>query len=140
MTKQKPCPEPETTTTTSVVPATVMPTPPTREETPGIYSFFQRYWQFVLWGVISLALVLNNQVFKFLGSLIYLPLLTFSVFILAFVVRHVLNKTSTDAYIHGDAYDTDFASLTARDKVFITQIQFGFYLFVIALLASKVMG
>lgn len=140
MTKSKPCPEPETTTTTTVIPATVMPTPPTKEETPGIKSFFERYWQFVLWGVISLALVLNNEVFKFLGALIYLPLLTFAVFILAFVIRHVLNRTSTDAYVHGDAYDTDFASLSARDKVFLTQVQFLIYLIVIALLASKVMG
>lgn len=133
--------EPTTTTTTTVVtPPTVMPEPPTKEETPGTISFFKRYWQFVLWGVISLALVLNNEVFKFLGALIYLPLLVFAVFILAFVVRHVLNKTSTDAYIHGDAYDTDFASLSARDKCFLTQAQFAIYIIVIALLASKVMG
>jgi hypothetical protein len=119
---------------------TVMPEPPTKAETPGLKSFFARYWQFVLWGIISLVLVLNNQVFKFLGALIYLPLLVFSVFILAFIVRHVLNKTSTDAYIHAEAYDTDFAGLTPFQKVVITQCQFGIYLIVIAVLASKVLG
>lgn len=126
--------------TTTAAPPTVMPTPPTKAETPGIFSFFQRYWQFCLWGAVSLVLVLNNQVFKFLGALIYLPLLVFAVFILAFVVRHVLNRTSTDAYIHADAYDTDFASLTPFQKVCVTQAQMMCYLLIIAILAARVLG
>lgn len=141
MSKKPPkCSVESTTTTAALAPPTVMPTPPTKAETPGFTSFFERYWQFCLWGAVSLVLVLNNQVFKFLGALIYLPLLVFAVFILAFVVRHVLNRTSTDAYIHADAYDTDFASLTPLAKVVITQIQFAVYLIAIAFLAARVLG
>jgi uncharacterized membrane protein len=120
--------------------STVMKLPPTREETPGIKSFFTRYWQFAVWGGIFLGLVLDNAVFKWFGALTYLPLLAFSVFMLAFIMRHILNKTSTDAYIHADAYDTDFAALPTIHKVWLTQIQFGIYILVIALLASKVLG
>lgn len=87
-----------------------------------------------------LVLVLNNQVFKWLGSLIYLPLLAFGVFLLAFIMRHILNKTSTAAYIKDGAYDTDFAALDAKDKVFLVQFQFVAYIIVIAILASKVLG
>lgn len=123
---------------TPVAPS-VMPEPPTIEETPGLKSFFVRYWKFVAIGIVALTLVLNNQVFKFLGSLIYLPLLVFSVFVLAFIMRYILNKTSTDAYIKEDAYDKDFASLAARDKVALTQLQFFVYLIVIAILAAKVL-
>lgn len=118
---------------------TVMPEPPTPAETPGIKSFGERYWQFLVWGAVFLGLVLNNTVFKWMGALTYLPLLAFGVFILAFIMRHILNKTSTDAYIHGDAYDTDFASLSARDKVFLTQGQFAVYIIVIAILAASVL-
>lgn len=118
----------------------VMDRPPTREEAPGIKSFFSRYWQFMVWGAVFLVLVLDNAVFKYLGALTYLPLLSFSVFMLAFIMRHILNKTSTDAYIHWDAYDRDFASLPTIHKVWLTQLQFGIYLIVIALLASKVLG
>ncbi len=118
----------------------VMPCPPTKDEAPGFKSFFRRYWQFVIWGIVFLGLVLNNEVFKFLGALTYLPLLSFGVFILAFILRHILHRTSTDAYIEGDAYDTDFASLPAIHKVWLTQVQFFVYILVIAILASKVMG
>lgn len=119
---------------------TAMPNPPTWDETPGIKSFFSRYWQFAVWGAVFLVLVLDNAVFKYLGALTYLPLLAFGVFMIAFIMRHILNKTSTDAYIHADKYDTDFASLPAIHKVWLTQVQFGIYILVIAMLASKVLG
>jgi len=121
-------------------PSSVMKHPPTWDETPGVKSFFSRYWQFMLWGAIFLCLVLDNMVFKWFGALTYLPLLAFSVFVLAFIMRHILNKTSTDAYIHADSYDTDFASLPAIHKVWLTQVQFFVYIVVIAILASKVLG
>lgn len=130
---------PVTVVTEAVAPS-VMPEPPTKAETPGAKSFLSRYWQFLIWGGVFLGLVLNNAVFKWMGALTYLPLLAFGVFILAFIMRHILNKTSTDAYIHGDSYDTDFASLSARDKVFLTQAQFAIYIIVIAILASSVLG
>lgn len=118
----------------------VMPCPPTKAEMPGIKSFFSRYWGFMLWGGIFLGLVLDNAVFKWFGALTYLPLLAFSVFLLAFLMRYILNKTTTDAYIHTDAYETDFAALPAVHKAWLTQIQFFVYILVIAILASKVLG
>ncbi len=118
----------------------VMSAPPTKQETPGVKSFFSRYWQFVVCGAVFLGFVLNDSVFKWVGALTYLPLLAFGVFILAFIFRFMLNKTTTDAYIHADAYETDFASLPAIHKVWLTQVQFLVYIIVIALLASKVLG
>ncbi len=117
-----------------------MKRPPTKEETPGIKSFFVRYWKFAIWGAVFLGLVLNNTVFKYLGALTYLPLLSFGVFILAFVMRHILNRTTSDAYIETDAYEKDFAALPAIHKVWLTQVQFFIYIIVIAILASKVLA
>lgn len=120
-------------------PPSVMPEPPTKAETPGVKSFFGNYWQFVVWAAVFFAIALNNEAFKFLGSSLYLPLKAFAVFVLAFIFRQLLNKTSTGAYIKNNAYDTDFASLSARDKVFITQGQFAVYIIVIAILAASVL-
>lgn len=116
-----------------------MPESPTKEEIPGIGSFFRNYWLFVVWAAVFLAVVLNNSIFKQFGSISYLPLKVFAVFLMAVTMRHGLNKTSTGAYVKNDAYDKDFASLPARDKVLITQGQFFVYLIVIAVLAASVL-
>lgn len=128
----------------AVVPAvtvapTVMPELPTKTETPGIKSFFGNYWQFVVWAAVFIALAYSKSVFDKTGSLLYLPLKGFSVFLLAFIFRHILNKTSTAAYIKDGAYDTDFASLPAVTKCLITQGQFAVYIIVIAILAASIL-
>ncbi len=122
------------------VKASAMQKPPTYAETAGLKSFFSRYWGFLVACAVFLALVLDNWVFKYLGALTYLPLLSFGVFILAFVMRYILNKRTTDAYIETDAYEKDFAALPTIHKCWIVQVQFLVYILVIAILASKVLG
>lgn len=131
--------KPVTVVAVEVPPPSVMPAPPTKAETPGVKSFFGNYWQFVVYGAVFIALAYIKSVFDKTGSLLYLPLKGFSVFLLAFIFRHILNKTSTAAYIKDGAYDTDFASLPAETKCLITQGQFAVYIIVLAILAASVL-
>lgn len=89
---------------------------------------------------ILLALVMNNTTFQKFGPVLYLIFLTLAVFVLAIMMRRILNRKTTDAYVHSGQFDKDFMAMPSNHRVWMTFIQFLVYIFVIAMIAGHVMG
>lgn len=100
-------------------------------------------YRYIILTVVTMALlglVMNNAAFKTFGPILYMVMLTFAVFVLAILIRRILNRKTTDAYVHSDQFDKDFIAMPANQRVWVTIIQFLVYLFIIAMIAGHTMG
>ena len=107
-------------------------------------KFLSKYWSFVFLFILALAVFLNASAFQVLGTILYVPVLTFGGILLVVAFRSVFNRDTTWPYVRDNdetkGYDADFRALPPEQKVWLTAIQFWVYLIFVAIVIHAAMG
>lgn len=107
-------------------------------------KFVKKYWSFVFLFLLALAVFLNASAFQVLGTILYVPVLTFGGILLAVAFRAVFNRDTTWPYVRDNdeskGYDADFRNLPPNQRVWFAGIQFWVYLIFVALVILAAMG
>lgn len=98
-----------------------------------IISYIVRYWPILMLIYFGHMAMSNEELYKQWGALIFIPVKVLGVIALAFLIRHVTNRGSTEPYVNTGKYDIDFRGLTPIQKVWITVAQVLGYLLVAAI-------
>jgi hypothetical protein len=97
-------------------------------------KFVSRYWPFLVAFIIAIAIFVNNTLFNFVGTLVYVPALAILGALVALLFRNILNADTTDKFVDSKGYNVAFNELPSREKVWLTTIQFWVYIIFVGLI------
>lgn len=107
-------------------------------------KFVANYWPILVAFIVSAIIFTSSEAFKLLGTLLYIPVLTFGGILLALAFRSVFNRDTTWPYVYDHdpsrGYDGDFYKLPGNQRVWLTAIQIWVYLLFIAFVIHAAMG
>ena len=105
-----------------------------------LLGYLRRYWPILILLAVAWLLPTSNSAFAMLGMVVYVPAAALTVVATALLMRHLVNRKTTDDYRAKGQLKLDWASLPANQKVWVFKIELWVWILALAIVCAAILS